>query len=151
MRVLVFCILLLATAIGPARAQSPGDALAGLWVTLCAGAAPGSDLAARCAEIFAGGPGSRDGAAAGNFLDEIPGQGRAATRDGAPEDATTRTELAPGLSLFASLPAWAQEAAAAPAAPVQRPRGRNARSRAASAHRGCPAATAGTPRRPGTR
>lgn len=102
MRVLALCILLLAAASGPARAQSPGDALAGLWVTLCAGAAPGSDLAARCAEIFAGGPGSRDGAAAGNFLGEIPGQGRAATRDGSPDDAALRQELGAGWALFAS-------------------------------------------------
>ena len=102
MRVLATCILLLAAAAGPTRAQAPGDALAALWTTLCAGAAPGSDLAARCAEIFAGGPGSRDASADGNFLGEIPGQGRAATRDGAPEDAAARAELALGLSLFAS-------------------------------------------------
>jgi len=85
-----------------ARAQSPGDALADAWVALCAGAAPGSELAQRCAEIFAGGPGSRDGAAAGNFLAEIPGQGRAATRDGAPREPTARTELGGGWSAFAS-------------------------------------------------
>src|SRR5690606_40499194 len=78
------------------------DALANLWTTLCLGAAPGSDLAARCDEIATGGPGSRDSSAAGNFLGEIPGQGRAATRDGAPEEAELRTAPAPGWSLYPS-------------------------------------------------
>ncbi|GAB2492064.1 autotransporter outer membrane beta-barrel domain-containing protein [Arenimonas alkanexedens] len=102
MRVLALLVLLLATGVGPARAQAPGDALAGLWTTLCAGAAPGSDLATRCAEIFAGGPGSNAGAAAGNFLGEIPGQGRAATRDGSPDDDALRQALGAGWALFAS-------------------------------------------------
>lgn len=102
MRVLALSILLLAAGAGPVRAQAPEDALAALWTTLCPGAAPGSDLAARCAEIFAGGPGSSAGAAAGNFLDEIPGQGRAATRDGAPDDAALRQELGAGWAVFAS-------------------------------------------------
>lgn len=96
---MLLCALCLAM---PARSQSPGDALANAWVALCAGAAPGSELAQRCAEIFAGGPGSRDGAAAGNFLAEIPGQGRAATRDGAPRDPVARTGLGGGWSAFAS-------------------------------------------------
>lgn len=86
----------------PARAQAPDDALANLWTTLCLGAAPGSELAQRCTEIFNGGPGSRDGSAAGNFLGEIPGQGRLATRDGAPDQDELRTELAAGWSVFAS-------------------------------------------------
>ena len=81
MRVLLLCLLGLALP-GLVRAQSPDDALAAQWVNLCPGAAPASDLATRCSEIFAGGPGSQAGAAAGNFLGEIPGQGRAATRDG---------------------------------------------------------------------
>lgn len=104
MRALAVVVLLFVSVPwpGPARAQAPDDALAALWVTLCAGAAPGSDLAARCAEIFAGGPGSSAGAAAGNFLGEIPGQGRAATRDGSPEDAALRQELGAGWALFAS-------------------------------------------------
>lgn len=103
MRALLLACGLAAMAVLPstARAQSPGDALANGWFLLCPGAAPGSDLAIRCAEIFAGGPGSRDASADGNFLGEIPGQGRAATRDGAPEEAAT-TEVAPGLSVFAS-------------------------------------------------
>lgn len=105
MRVLAIFLLWCVLAPGLARAQSPGDALAGAWITLCAGAAPGSDLAARCAEIFSGGPGSRDGAAAGNFLGEIPGQGRAATRDGSPDDGALRQELGAGWAAFASVDA----------------------------------------------
>lgn len=93
-------LILAAAAAAPATAQSPDAALSAQWTAICAGA--GGQLALRCAEIFAGGPGSRDIAAAGNALDEIPGQGRAATRDGAPEDPTVRTELAAGWSLFAS-------------------------------------------------
>ena len=68
--------------VAPVRAQAPDDALANLWTTLCLGAAPGSDLAQRCTEIANGGPGSRDSSAAGNFLGEIPGQGRAARSTG---------------------------------------------------------------------
>ena len=102
MRALLMACLLPAAFVSTARAQSPDDALANLWTTLCLGAAPGSDLATRCDEIATGGPGSRDSSAAGNFLGEIPGQGRAATRDGAPEEAELRTALAPGWSLFAS-------------------------------------------------
>ena len=64
---LLFCLFL--GLAGPAFAQTPQDALASQWVTLCAGAAPGSPLASRCSEIFAGGAGSRDAAAKGNFLD----------------------------------------------------------------------------------
>ena len=105
MRVLALIFLMLAADHGPARAQAPDDALAGLWVTLCEGAAPGSDLAARCAEIFAGGPGSSAGAAAGNFLGEIPGQGRAATRDGSPDDDALRQDLGAGWAVFASVDA----------------------------------------------
>lgn len=99
MRVLLLCLLALALP-GLARAQSPDAALAAQWVNLCPGAAPGSDLAARCGEIFTGGPGSQVGAASGNFLGEIPGQGRAATRDGSPDEAELRSELAAGWSVF---------------------------------------------------
>ncbi|MFY2762501.1 autotransporter outer membrane beta-barrel domain-containing protein [Arenimonas sp. MALMAid1274] len=95
-------LVLAAFGTGSAWAQSPDAALSARWDAVCAGAVPAGPLAARCAEIFAGGPGSRDIAAAGNFLGEIPGQGRAATRDGAPEDGDLRTELGAGWSLFAS-------------------------------------------------
>lgn len=102
MRVLRWMLLVVAAWGGAANAQSPDTALANAWNTLCAGAAPGSPLANRCAEIFAGGPNSRESAATGNFLGEIPGQGRAATRDGAPDDDALRTELGAGWSVFAS-------------------------------------------------
>ena len=102
MRVLAWAMLVLAGLAGVARAQAPDAALAGSWTTLCAGAAPGSDLALRCAEIFAGGPGSQTGAASGNFLGEIPGQGRAATRDGSPDDGDLRSALGAGWSVFLS-------------------------------------------------
>lgn len=102
MRVVAWLLLALASAMGTARAQAPDDALANSWTALCAGAAPGSELATRCVEIFAGGPGSRDGAASGNFLGEIPGQGRSATRDGSPEDGGLSAVLGAGWSVFLS-------------------------------------------------
>jgi uncharacterized protein YhjY with autotransporter beta-barrel domain len=102
MPVLRWMVLLMAAWVGAANAQSPDTALANAWNTLCAGATPGSPLANRCAEIFTGGPNSRESAASGNFLGEIPGQGRAATRDGAPDDDALRTDLGAGWSVFAS-------------------------------------------------
>lgn len=102
MRLAAAVLLGMAAWTGTACAQSPDAALANGWDTVCPGATPGSALASRCAEIFAGGPDSRGRAAAGNFLGEIPGQGRAATRDGAPDDDTLRTELGAGWSVFAS-------------------------------------------------
>jgi outer membrane autotransporter protein len=101
MRAVPFALLILAAfAAPPAAAQSPDAALSAQWNAICAGAS--GQLSLRCAEIFAGGPGARDIAATGNALDEIPGQGRAATRDGAPDDASVVSELAAGWSLFAS-------------------------------------------------
>lgn len=102
MLVLRWVALLAALWAGTADAQSPEAALASGWNTLCAGATPGGALAERCAEILAGGADSRERAAAGNFLGEIPGQGRAATRDGAPADEPLRTDLGAGWSVFAS-------------------------------------------------
>lgn len=102
-RIWVACFCLgLACVAAPVRAQAPDDTLANLWTTLCLGAAPGSELAQRCTEIANGGPGSRDSSASGNFLGEIPGQGRAATRDGSPDQDELRTELGAGWSAFAS-------------------------------------------------
>jgi len=99
--ILAICLAMAGLA-APVRAQSPDDALANLWTTLCLGAAPGSELFQRCTEIANGGPGSRDSSATGNFLGEIPGQGRAATRDGSPDRDELRTELGAGWSAFAS-------------------------------------------------
>ena len=86
----------------PALAQTPEDALTNAWNAACAGAAPASELAQRCAEIFAGGPGSRGDAAAGNFLEEIPGQGRSSTRDGGARENAQRQSISAHLSLFVS-------------------------------------------------
>lgn len=87
----------------PAAAQSPEQALTDAWVAICAGAAPGSELAAQCAIIFTGGPGSRANAAVGSFLDEIPGQGRSSTRDGsAARENEQRQDISARLSLFVS-------------------------------------------------
>jgi outer membrane autotransporter protein len=99
-----FGLLLLALAAAPAAGQTPEDALTAAWNAACAGASPGSDLAARCAEIFAGGPGSRPIAAAGNFLEEIPGQGRSSTRDGGTRENQheQRHEINAQLAVFAS-------------------------------------------------
>ena len=49
-----------------------------------------------------GGPGSRGRAASGNFLAEIPGQGRSSTREGASRENEQRVEIAAKLSLFLS-------------------------------------------------
>jgi len=100
MRALVVLGVVLLGLTGPAQSQSPDQVLAARWATLCPGATPGSALAARCNEILTGGPGSSSASAAGNFLGEIPGQGRAATRDGSPDDSKLRTELGAGWAVF---------------------------------------------------
>jgi outer membrane autotransporter protein len=86
----------------PASAQTPEDALTAAWLQVCPGALPGSSLSQRCAEIAAGGPGSRGAAAAGNFLEEIPGQGRSSTREHASKENEQRVDISARLSLFAS-------------------------------------------------
>ena len=86
----------------PVLAQTPEDALTTAWLVVCPSAVPGSDLAARCAEIAAGGPGSRGRAASGNFLGEIPGQGRSSTREGAARENEQRVDIGAKLSLFIS-------------------------------------------------
>lgn len=100
MRVLLCLGVLILGWAGQTRAQAPDDALAALWTTLCPGVTPGTPLATRCNEILTGGPGSSAAAATGNFLGEIPGQGRAATRDGSPDDDKLRSELGAGWSVF---------------------------------------------------
>ena len=86
----------------PVRAQTPEDALTGAWLVVCPSAVPGSELAARCAEIAAGGPGSRGAAAAGNFLEELPGQGRSATRERSERENEQRMDIGANVSLFIS-------------------------------------------------
>jgi len=91
-----------ALAATPALAQTPEDALTAAWLAVCPSALPGTALAQRCAEIAAGGPGSRAEAAAGNFLEEIPGQGRSSTRDHAARENEQRTQLSANLALWVS-------------------------------------------------
>jgi outer membrane autotransporter protein len=91
-----------ASLAAPAAAQTPEDALTAGWLLVCPAAVPGSALAQRCAEIAAGGPGSRAEAAAGNFLEEIPGQGRSSTRERASRENEQRVDISAKLSLFAS-------------------------------------------------
>jgi outer membrane autotransporter protein len=102
MRAATFLLVSLGFA-ASASAQTPEDALTNAWLTACPGAAPGSAFAQRCAEISAGGAGSRDAAAAGNFLEEIPGQGRSSTRDGAAERGELRESIAANVALFLSV------------------------------------------------
>jgi outer membrane autotransporter protein len=96
----LFLLALLAAT--PAAAQTPEESLTNAWVAVCAGAAPGSDLADRCADIFTGGPGSRAAAAVGNFLDEIPGQGRSSTREGSGREQEQRQQINAKVSLWIS-------------------------------------------------
>jgi len=91
-----------ALAAAPALAQTPEDALTAAWLVVCPSAVPGSELGQRCAEIAAGGPGSRAEAAAGNFLEEIPGQGRSSTREREARENEQRVDISAKLSLFAS-------------------------------------------------
>jgi hypothetical protein len=101
LRMLPAAIVLAGLPLSPALAQqTPEDALTAAWLVVCPAAAPGSDLAERCAEIAAGGPGSRDSAAAGNFLEEIPGQGRSSTRERSEKQNEQRVEINATLSLF---------------------------------------------------
>jgi uncharacterized protein YhjY with autotransporter beta-barrel domain len=90
-----------------ARAQSGTDAFTAQFNAVCAGAAAGSALAARCAVVQAStDPNARALAANFNDLEEIPGAGRLSARDTSPDSATrneTRSQLTPKLALFASI------------------------------------------------
>jgi outer membrane autotransporter protein len=99
-------LVLLGLALGlpaTALAQTPEDALTAAWLQVCPAASPGSELGQRCAEIAAGGPGSRAEAAAGNFLEEIPGQGRSSTRERSERENEQRADISAKLALFASV------------------------------------------------
>jgi uncharacterized protein YhjY with autotransporter beta-barrel domain len=105
-----FGVLLLASAAvvaTSAHAQSGTDAFTAQFNAICAGATPGSALAARCAVVLASAdPNARALAANFNDLEEIPGAGRGNARDTAPDAATrnqARTQLTPKLALFASI------------------------------------------------
>ena len=94
--------LVLAMHAGGAIAQTPANAFEAQLPALCAGAAPGSQLSLRCADIFSvpGTTGARL-AAAGQRLAEIPGQARVATRDSDPGQAVLQG-IAGGWSLHLS-------------------------------------------------
>lgn len=107
----VLSILTAALFANAAYAVDASDALVAKFNTVCAGAAPGSALAARCAVVLGSAdPNARTNAADFNTLEELPGQGRLAARDLAPDsDGSKRTtqhvDLTPKLALFASVDA----------------------------------------------
>ncbi len=84
--------------------QSGTSALTAQLDQVCAGAAAGSALAARCATIQASpDPAARAIAADHNDLEEIPGAGRGAAKDQWPSREEVDTLLTPKLALFASV------------------------------------------------
>ena len=98
----------LALLCAPAAFATGGtDALTAQFNTVCAGAAPASALAQRCAAVFASSdPNARALAANMNDLEEIPGAGRGNARDASPEAAArgeARSQLTPKLAVFASV------------------------------------------------
>lgn len=98
---------LLAVVATPALAQSGTNAFTAQFDAVCAGAAPGSALAARCAVVQTStDPNARALAANLNDLEEIPGAGRLSARDASPDAASrneARSQLTPKLALFASV------------------------------------------------
>ncbi len=88
-------------------ASSGTDAFAAQFNTVCAGAAPGSALAARCVVVLSSvDPNARAVAADHNDLEEIPGAGRLNARDASPEAATrnqARSQITPRFAVFASV------------------------------------------------
>src|SRR4249919_4089838 len=104
MRRLVFglsgLILSAATAL-PAAAQSPSNALAAQWNTICATASAGTLLLVRCDETAVSSDPNADlTAAMGQHLEQIPGQARVATRDTANQTGGFHVESHESLSLF---------------------------------------------------
>lgn len=105
------CVLLILGALllsDPGHAVDASDALVAKFNAVCAGAAPGSALAARCTVVLGSAdPNARTNAADFNALEELPGQGRLAARDLAPDHAVSkqaqRIDLTPKLALFASV------------------------------------------------
>jgi hypothetical protein len=94
----------LATLLIPsAHAQSGTTALTAQLDQVCAGAAPSSALASRCAVVLAStDPAARANAANMNDLEEIPGAGRGAAKDQWPSREEVSALLTPKLALFAS-------------------------------------------------
>ncbi len=74
-----YCLVLLALLGLPAAAQTPTQALAQQWDTICATAVNGTELFVRCDETASSSdPNANLTAAAGKRLEEIPGQARTA-------------------------------------------------------------------------
>lgn len=78
----LFLALIAAAHAGRAEAQTPAQALAARWNTICLTAVAGTLLATRCDETAnSTAPNANLIAAIGQRLNEIPGQARIATRD----------------------------------------------------------------------
>jgi uncharacterized protein YhjY with autotransporter beta-barrel domain len=93
-----------ALAVSVAHAQSGTTAFAAQFDAVCAGAAPGSALAARCAVVqTSANPNARAIAADFNDLEEIPGAGRGNSRDQWPSENEVKSLITPKLALFASV------------------------------------------------
>lgn len=72
-------------SISPAPAQTPAQALASMWNTICSTSINGTQLHQRCGETLGSpAPDANLMAAIGQHLEEIPGQARIATRDQQP-------------------------------------------------------------------
>ncbi len=99
------CVVLIDAS--AALAASGTGALTAQFDQICAGALPGSALAARCAVVLSSpNPNARAIAAGLNDLEEIPGAGRGNARDTAPEAAPraeARSQITPKFAVFASV------------------------------------------------
>jgi uncharacterized protein YhjY with autotransporter beta-barrel domain len=97
----------LALAVAPAFAQTPTDALAAAWNTICATAnVSGGQLLVRCTETATSSSPAADLIAAeGQRLEEIPGQARAATREGSAQAPGLQVRVGPALSQWNDDPA----------------------------------------------
>ena len=104
MRRPVFCLsgLILSGVLAlPVSAQSPSDALAAQWNTICATASAGTQLLVRCDETaVSSDPNANLTAAMGQHLEQIPGQARVATRDTSNQAGGFHVESHESLSLF---------------------------------------------------
>src|SRR5688572_21350772 len=98
---------MLALAAAPAYAQTPTDALAATWDTICATASvSGGQLLVRCTETATSSAPNADLIAAqGQRLEEIPGQARAATREGSAQAPGLQVRVGPALSQWSNDPA----------------------------------------------
>ena len=94
-----YSLVLLAVVSLPAAAQTPREALAARWNTICATASTGL-LLVRCTETATSSdPFANLTAARGQHLEEIPGQARVATRGTELQPGGFHVELSPQVSL----------------------------------------------------